>query len=62
MGDDAQDDQTQDRQDKSSKGIEQKPPDDLWRLALGMAELGCLYFAYKQGSWAASLASSVAGK
>jgi hypothetical protein len=59
MSGDAQDDHTQDHQDNPSKEVQQEPPDDLWRILLGITELGALYFAYKQNEGAAQIAQAL---
>ena len=59
MNGDAPDDHTQDHEDNPRKEVEQEPPDNLWRILLGIAELGGMYFTYKQNEGAAQIAQAL---
>ncbi|MEU4421261.1 hypothetical protein AB0F81_11595 [Actinoplanes sp. NPDC024001] len=59
MGSDAQDDQPRHQEDQN-EATKQRLPDELWQIALGVAELGALYFSHKGNEGAAHSAQALA--
>ncbi len=55
----AQDDQSQHRK-KPDERTDKQPPDDLWRMAVGLAQVSSLYFSHNGNEGAAQIAQALA--